>query len=252
MFKSLTLILVFLILVININNVVLETKLQQRNKYDQLDYIFDLAGSQPLSQSSSGYVKTSFVDKFPALSGEGVGMALFQIEPCGTILPHIHPRGSELVYVFSSRFRVVVIDENTGKTVVNNITPGQTTIFPQGLIHTLQNVGCEQGIMVSAFSNEDPGILGINRVFTLPDEILTSAFNSSLGNLNSLKSHLPGSPAPGTQECLSRCAKLKSSTFSNFSTTTTSTSSSNSSSFSSTLSSNTSSVTTASNGANKI
>ena len=81
------------------NEINCKTKLKERSKFLGNDFIFDLDGSAPAKGSGGGDVRRASVDQIPALAGEGVSFGLFDIEPCGVNLPHIHPRGTELVYV---------------------------------------------------------------------------------------------------------------------------------------------------------
>ena len=39
----------------------------------------------------------------PALYGEGTALTIAVLEPCGTNLPHVHPRGTEIVYVATGK-----------------------------------------------------------------------------------------------------------------------------------------------------
>ena len=75
------------------------TKLEDRKKFKLEDFKFNLDESEAAKGSGGGEIRRAFVDQFPALEGERLAFALFDIEPCGVNTPHIHPRASELVYV---------------------------------------------------------------------------------------------------------------------------------------------------------
>ena len=194
-----------LILVLSMELVVLQ-KLKNRSKYQESEFVFNLANSTPNAIGGGGNGRAMNIDTFAPLAGEGVAMVLFKIDPCGINLPHVHPRGTELFYVVKGTFKTAFTEENSGRTIVNTLTPGQATIFPQGLIHEEQNIGCEEAIFISAFSDEDPGVLTIsNRMFTLPDEALQATFAENKATINKLKNGLPVNPAKGHNECLKKC-----------------------------------------------
>jgi hypothetical protein len=71
--------------------------LQRRSKLSPKDFVFDLRNSMPTSRGLGGTIRLLDVDTFPSLKGQGISYALFNIEPCGINLPHVHPRATELV-----------------------------------------------------------------------------------------------------------------------------------------------------------
>lgn len=132
MFK---IILSILVVFLTVGGARLESKQKIRSQYQNIDFVFDLAKSEPTAKGLAGTGQAVNVDQLPSLSGEGVSLVLFNIDPCGINLPHIHPRATELFYVVAGRFKTTFVEENTGRTIVNVLTPGQATFFPQGLIH---------------------------------------------------------------------------------------------------------------------
>ncbi len=192
-----------------------ETALSDRAKFRDTDFIFDLNGS-PIEQPQSGasIAQRANLASMPALIGAGVSYTLFHVEPCGINMPHVHPRANELFYVIEGRnIQVGFVEENTGRTIVNNIYKGYTTLFPQGLVHFEQNLSCEPAIFLSALSHEDPGTLTVsNRLFTFPDEALSSTFNLNVSDIQNIRNKVPpGALAKGLQKCLMECSKQKNS-----------------------------------------
>jgi len=202
-------ILIFIIMISNILKAKSLPHLEERMKYNNTDFVFDLAGSKPTTNGLAGTGRSVNVESLPSLAGEGVAMVIFHIDPCGINLPHVHPRATELFFVVEGTFKTSFIEENTGRTIVNVLKPGQATFFPHGLIHEEQNIGCEPATFISAFSSDDPGVLTIsNRLFTLPEEALTSTFNITMSQVDQIRKNLPTNPAKGTSECLNRCSLL--------------------------------------------
>ena len=69
-----------------------------------------------------------------------------------------------------------------------------------------QNIGCEEGIVIAAFNNEDPGVLTVsNKLFTLPEEALEATFAQSKRVIDELREDLPTNIAAGTRQCLKTC-----------------------------------------------
>ena len=63
------------------------------------DFIYDLAKDKPSFQANGNTIRPLNVNTFPVLANMGISYTLFELEPCGINLPHIHPRATELLYV---------------------------------------------------------------------------------------------------------------------------------------------------------
>ncbi len=111
--------------------------------------------------------------------------------------------------VLQGTFKTAFVEENTGRTIVNTLTAGQATVFPQGLIHEEQNNDCDTAIFLSSFSSEDPGVATTSTgLFSIPVEAVAATFGIKNDTVLNVKNSLPKNPAPGNQECLARCASL--------------------------------------------
>ena len=108
-----------------------------------------------VGSGGSGHFVT--IENFPALKGTGVSSGVFELLPCAIGPPHVHPRSSELFHVLEGAFLTGFLEENGGRYIENNVTKGQMVVFPQGLVHLVQNLGCKNATFLSAFGNEDPG-----------------------------------------------------------------------------------------------
>lgn len=185
----------------------LDTAMGRRGQFDEKDFVFDLLGSVPASITPAGTVQPLDVENMPALAGEGVSYSLFNIEPCGINLPHVHPRATELLYVISGKdLRTAFTEENGGRVIVNDIGMGEATFFPEGLIHYQQNLSCNPVTYISALNSEDPGVITITtQFFRLPTEALQGALNENKRQVQQLIDGLPGNPAEGRQACMAAC-----------------------------------------------
>ena len=64
--------------------------------------------------------------------------ARFELAPCALVAPHVHPRGTELLFVYEGAVTLGWSEENGGRVLENNITAGSSGFVPQGLINWVQ------------------------------------------------------------------------------------------------------------------
>lgn len=173
-----------------------------RARFSAADFLYDVDAAPSSVSGTAGTVKPVDVETMPSLVGEGVSYSVFQIEPCGINLPHVHPRASEILYVINgSNIRAVFTEENGGRVISNIMRQGHVTFFPQGLIHYQQNLGCETANYISALNHADPGVVTITtQFFRLPEEAIGSALNTTDLETMNLVADIPANPAEGREE----------------------------------------------------
>lgn len=99
-----------------------------------------------------------------------------------------------------------IIEENGGRYLENNVTAGGAIVVPQGLVHFVQNIACVNSTFLASFGHEDPGVLTIStNLFRMNQQALTSSFNQPDSIIDSIRSSVRPSPAPGVGECRRRC-----------------------------------------------
>ena len=183
-----------------------QSALTRRRSFTNRDFVFDLFKSTPTATGAGGNGKLVDVTSLKPLQGLGVSSVIFEIEPCAINLPHVHPRATELFHVLQGSFTTAFLEENTGRVIENQLTVGQVTVFPQGLVHFEQNLGCRKAVFLSAFSSEDAGVVTLStRLFDFNQQSLTSTFNQTDAVINSLRESVRSNPAVGRGECLARC-----------------------------------------------
>ena len=92
------------------------------------------------------------------------------------------------------------------RIILNQYFILKVAVTPQGNVHYQQNLSCRKAKYISAFNNEDPGVLTItNRLFTLPTESLSVSFNLDELQIQNIAVGLPSNVAGGRRECLKRC-----------------------------------------------
>ncbi len=183
------------------------TALRRRQAFANSEFVFDLQGSLPGAITGGGTIQGVDRGNLPSLEGEGVAYTLFNIEPCGINLPHVHPRATELIYVISGQdLRTAFVEENGGRVITNDIDQGHVTFFPRGLIHYQQNLSCESATYISALNSDDPGVSTIStQFFSLPEEGVRSSLGEGQDVVDALISGLPSGPAEGREACMKKC-----------------------------------------------
>lgn len=182
-----------------------------RERFSDRDFVYDVYAAPSSVNGVAGTVKPVDVETMPALEFTGVSYSVFQIEPCGINLPHVHPRASEILYVINgSRLFTAFVEENGGRVIENEIREGETTVFPQGLMHYQQNLGCETANYISGLNHEDPGVVTISTAFfRFNNEALSSSLFTTSAETEYLRQGIPANPAMGIEECLQRCFPTK-------------------------------------------
>ncbi|KAF4159175.1 hypothetical protein CNMCM6936_004603 [Aspergillus lentulus] len=180
------------------------------------DFMFDFGdGSKNSELTSGGYLVDATSETFPALIGQGVGMALGFLGPCGFNTPHAHFGGTEFFLPFNGTLQTFLMLEppatDSGATprIVNlTLNALQGTIFPQGSTHMQFNPSCETRAFVAAFGTDDFGrTQQFEALFSLPDTALEDALGRSLdeNEIDMVRKKIPGPVIVGVDECMRSC-----------------------------------------------
>eukprot|EP00181_Compsopogon_caeruleus_P000205 CAMPEP_0184689236 /NCGR_PEP_ID=MMETSP0312-20130426/30545_1 /TAXON_ID=31354 /ORGANISM="Compsopogon coeruleus, Strain SAG 36.94" /LENGTH=197 /DNA_ID=CAMNT_0027146565 /DNA_START=239 /DNA_END=833 /DNA_ORIENTATION=+ len=144
-----------------------------------------------------GTLTVASMGNTPSLIDAGVTFARVRLNPGGANSPHIHPRAVEALYVIRGTLQVCFAEENGGVTICNLIRQGEATFFPQGTIHSQQNVGHQTAEFLAVLTSSNPGTLTVSsRFFSLPDSVLSAALNLPAANTNSIRNGIPANPVP--------------------------------------------------------
>ncbi|KAG6550219.1 hypothetical protein Mapa_008179 [Marchantia paleacea] len=127
---------------------------------------------------------------FPALEGLGVSFAMLQYPPQTLNALHLHPRGSELLYIVQGVLDVGLID-STNKLFTQTLHEGDLFVFPKGLAHYQINWDMQQTVKaVAGFSSSNPGLIRLPaNLFKsgVSDEVLEKSFGVSADTVKNLK-----------------------------------------------------------------
>ncbi|KAL3417916.1 spherulin-1B precursor [Phlyctema vagabunda] len=188
------------------------SKLLPDNKY----WLFDFrnpSGPGAITQGEGGFTAKADRETFPALIGTGVGMTVGFFGPCGFNTPHTHPRSSEINICVKGNLVAEFIAENGARSIINDVSEYQMTVFPQGALHTEFNPDCTDSIFVAGFASEDPGVQqAAQTFFGLRDDIVKAALGAESidgRDIDQFKSTIPPNVARGVESCLQRCGIQK-------------------------------------------
>ncbi|XP_024520703.1 putative germin-like protein 2-1 [Selaginella moellendorffii] len=127
-------------------------------------------------------VTLASVNNFPGLNTFGVAFARIDYAPGGTNPPHVHPRGSELLFLVHGNLLVgFVTTLPDNKLFAQMLYPGDLFVFPRGLIHFQLNVGKEPAVAMAGFNSQNPGATQVAKaVFDssppINDDVIAKAF----------------------------------------------------------------------------
>lgn len=183
------------------------TGLEYANRFSSADYTRNLLDPQTWINTPGGNVSYFNLSTNPVLSSIGVAFSLAMLEPCGAILPHIHPRGSKGIYMISGKsLQVCFIQENRAPLVCNTIVPGQAMAIPRGSVHFVQNLECTPAVELAAYNNHDPGLLSLFRnLFRFPNDPLAANFRENDNYIDRLREKLSVYPLDVNLACRRRC-----------------------------------------------
>ena len=135
--------------------------------------------------------------EFPALNGQSVSYAILQF-PAGTPNPpHIHPRASELLFLFRGTLQVGFVD-TTNKLFNQTLQTGDIFVFPKGLVYFQYNADTQiPALAISAFGSANAGTVSLpNTLFTagIDDNILAKSFKTDIATIQALQAGLAPKP----------------------------------------------------------
>lgn len=131
-----------------------------------------------------------FVEHFAGLNSLGLSMARLDLELGGIIPPHIHPRGSEIIFVIQGSLYAGFVDTKN-RLFAQVINAGDVMLFPRGLIHFQLNVGKVPAFAIVALNGQEPGLQFIaNSMFGsyIKPEVLEKTFSLSGNVVETLQS----------------------------------------------------------------
>ncbi|XP_031261475.1 germin-like protein 5-1 [Pistacia vera] len=161
----------------------------------EADFFSDILAKPGSTNNSLGSLVTGAnVEKIPGLNTLGVSLSRIDYAPGGLNPPHTHPRATEMVFVLEGQLTVGFIT-TANKLFAKVIKKGETFVFPKGLVHFQKNNGNVPASVIAAFNSQLPGTQSIALTLftaqpTVPDNVLTKAFQIGTKQVEKIKSRL--------------------------------------------------------------
>lgn len=133
----------------------------------------------------------------PGINTLGLTMARADIAANGLVPPHSHPRASEVTICLQGNLLVGFVDTSS-RLYTQQLRPGESFVFPQGLIHFLFNLdSMHSALVLSGLSSQNPGTQ-LTSIATfvskpgIPDEVLKKAFGINGQDVAKIRKNLGG------------------------------------------------------------
>ncbi|XP_041014094.1 germin-like protein subfamily 1 member 1 [Juglans microcarpa x Juglans regia] len=133
----------------------------------------------------------------PGLNTQGLTLARIDVAVDGIVVPHSHPRASEVTICLEGLLHVGFVD-TSNRLYTRTLRAGDAFVFPKGLIHYLYNGSpTTRAVAVSGLNSQNPGAqLTSFATFTsipeIPDEVLKKAFQISKPDVTKIRRNLGG------------------------------------------------------------
>ncbi|XP_078180976.1 germin-like protein 3-8 [Carex rostrata] len=140
------------------------------------------------------------VQTFPGLNTLGLSMNRVDLAPGGVNPLHSHPHASEIGFVVQGEMLVGFI--STADVFYSKVVKvGESFIIPRGLIHFQYNTGKENGVAITAFNSQLPGVvLAPLTLFgskpSIPIDVLTKTFQVDASVIQLLMSKFGQATSP--------------------------------------------------------
>ncbi|KAL6003625.1 hypothetical protein ACLOJK_023858 [Asimina triloba] len=112
---------------------------------------------------------------FLGLNTLGLSVARTDLGIHGMVLPHSHPRASEMFYVSRGIVMVGFLDTH-GRLFQEILHAGDAFIFPRGLLHYCVNAGFDLATAFSVMNSQSPGVVKIDDAMFIWDSEMVDRF----------------------------------------------------------------------------
>lgn len=153
-------------------------------------------GRTDLNQFGFNVTLTS-TSNLPGLNTLGLALARVDIAANGIVPPHSHPRASEVTTCLNGALLVGFVT-TSGNLYTQSLRPGESFVFPRGLIHFLFNMDSSNpALALSGLNSQNPGaqitsMAAFRSNPTIPDEVLKKTFRISGQDVEKIRKNLGG------------------------------------------------------------
>ncbi|XP_057843675.2 germin-like protein subfamily 2 member 1 [Cryptomeria japonica] len=150
-----------------------------------------LAKAGNTSNSLGSALTIATASSFPGLNTQGLSFARIDYSKGGIVQPHFHPRASEVLYVMKGTLVAGFMDTQN-RLFEETVKEGELFVFPQGMVHFIQNLGDGPAVSLSSLNSQNPGAVLLAKTLfaskpTVPDTVLAKAFKISLHEVHSIQ-----------------------------------------------------------------
>ncbi|KAJ4829557.1 hypothetical protein Tsubulata_017167 [Turnera subulata] len=127
--------------------------------------------------------------EFPGLNTLGLSIARTDLDVDGLVMPHSHPRATEMLFVSQGVIIAGFIDtENTLFQKI--ISAGDVFVFPRGLLHFVLNDGYEAAVVFSVLNSQNPGVVKIaDAMFEAYQQMINNKLVRKMKSISFLKAY---------------------------------------------------------------
>lgn len=141
----------------------LQTAQSVRSAFKDSDFVIVPAAGTVI-RTPTFTVRSATLSSFPVLAGVDVQSQITRVslKAGKPFIRHLHPRSAEIFNAIQGKFEISFTFEGLSPRVVTNIIEsGQSTVFPQGLVHTTKCVSRNNCRFLSVFTSADPGLVPV-------------------------------------------------------------------------------------------
>lgn len=166
----------------------------------EVSYFTTSALSKPGNTSANPFgfsVTITNMKNLPGLNTMGLTMSRIDIKPNGIVPLHSHPRASEVAILLKGALLVGFVD-SSNRLFTQQLRPGDSFVFPKGMVHFLSNLELSSSsVVLAGLNSQNPGtqITSMASFLTsprLPDEVLQMAYQIGGQDVARIRRNLGG------------------------------------------------------------
>lgn len=142
----------------------LQTAAAIRSKLQDSDFRIQFSRGTQVN-TTNFQVQIADVANFPALAGQDVQSTLTRVnlKAGQAFITHFHPHATETLNAIQGTFRVSFVFEGlmNPRNISNVIRAGESTVFPQGLVHSTVCISKSDCVFLSVLNSADPGTIPV-------------------------------------------------------------------------------------------
>lgn len=169
-------------------------------------HVRSLRDATPTYAGANGSISALTATNFPML--DGLSIKRLALAPGSIRAPHWHTNTNELTYCLSGRLLVSVLDSGS-KFSRFEVTAGEMFHIESGALHTFENIGDSEAVLIAAFRHAEPVEFSLRSAFgAMTDAVLGNTFDLPASSMAGLRAGV--APTPLIRREGSACVPLMS------------------------------------------